>query len=333
MEHSVRLLLKGRGLSRAECGSLKGAAWAAHELFCVVVLLFLATTVGFAADHAVTIRPANIYISPDAASSKLMTIERGREFAILEKSGDWLHVTGMNWERDASGWMLNKGIVLASTANGDKILFGEAVDSENEASRRGGRRGADKDAARLYAMVAEYFPNSPLAAEAAYRAADDDWQIQAEDLRTRPSARLNSTRERPEYNEELMRTVIRKYPRTRWADLAAFRLLDNKLCGDWEMRSKCPEKEAGMYADYAKDRPQSPAAAEALYNAAWRYSALIQIYKTEGNAGKVPEAKQRATQLAQQIVTQFPQSDWAARAQRLIFVVEQNIPTIGNTVE
>jgi hypothetical protein len=309
----------------------------------LLVLLVVFAVTAFAADHAVTVRPANIYISPDATSAKLLTIERGRELAILERSGQWVHVTGIPcqddrpcpgaWQHDATGWMLDKGIVLASTPNGDKILYGEAVDSEAEASRRGGRRGAAQDAARLYAMVAEYFPNSPLAGEAMWRYADDDWQLQAEDIRTRPSAKLRDPGLHAEFNEERMRAVMRKFPHTKWADLAAFRLLEPKLCGDWEMRSKCPEKEAGMYENYAKDHPESPAAAEALYDAAYRRAALIQIYKGEGDAKKVPEAKERATELAQELIAKYPQTDWAARAQRLIFLMDQNIPTIGNAVE
>ena len=286
-----------------------------------------------ASERGVAVRPAVIYISPDTSSAKLTQIERGREMAILETTGEWAHVTGIEWEHDVTGWMLNKGIVRASTPNGDKILFGEAVDSESEASRRGGRKGADKDALRLYAMVAEYFPNSPLAGEALYRAADINWQLQAEDIRTRPSARVRDPGLHAEFDEELMKKVERKFPHTKWADLAAFRRLEPKLCGDWEMRSKCPEKEADMYENYAKDHPQSPAAPEALYYAAWRRSALVQIYKLEGEARKAPEAAKRAVALAEQIVAQYPQTDWAARAQGLIFLINQNIQTFGNVVE
>ena len=64
----------------------------------------------------------------------------------------------------------DKGVITTTTPDGDKIIYGEAFDSEQEASHRGGRKGADLDAMRLYARLAEYFPQSPLAAEAAYRA-------------------------------------------------------------------------------------------------------------------------------------------------------------------
>ncbi len=285
------------------------------------------------AQHAVTVRAAIIYISPDASSAKLIQIERGREMAILNTSGEWAHVIGIDWERDVTGWMLNKGIVSASTPNGDKILFGEAADSESEASRRGGRKGAAQDAFRLYKILPDYFPNSPLAGEAMYRAADINWQLQAADIRSRPSARQQDPGLHAEFEEDLMKKVERKFPHTKWADLAAFRRLDTKLCGDWEMQSKCPEKEADMYENYAKDHPQSPVAAEALYDAAYRRAALVQIYKLERDAKKAPEAARRAQTLAEQIVAQYPQSDWAARAQSLIFLVTQNVPIIGSTVE
>jgi len=39
-----------------------------------------------------------------------------------------------------------------------------------------------------------------------------------------------------------MKEVIKKYPATKWADLAAFTLLDNKLCGDWKALRSVPTK-------------------------------------------------------------------------------------------
>src|SRR5437868_74661 len=112
-------------------------------------------------ERAVSVRSANLYLSPDTNSQKLATVERGREVAVLEHSGpQWLHVlASLGGERDVSGWILDKGLVRKTTPNGDQILFGEGADSEAEASRRGGRKGADKDALRLYYRVAEYFPD------------------------------------------------------------------------------------------------------------------------------------------------------------------------------
>jgi hypothetical protein len=70
-----------------------------------------------------------------------------------------------------------------------------------------------------------------------------------------------------------------------------------------------------------------------LYDAAWRRSALIEIYKTEPNLKKSAESKGRAIALAQKIVSQYGQSDWALRAQRLIFYIQQGIPTYGNSAD
>jgi outer membrane protein assembly factor BamD (BamD/ComL family) len=133
--------------------------------------------------------------------------------------------------------------------------------------------------------------------------------------------------------EDFMKEVIKKFPGTKWADLAAFHLIDNKLCGEWQASSKCPEKEAEIYEKYANEHPQSPALVEALYDAAWRRSALIQIYRTEDQAKKSDESRSKAIALAQKAVTQAPQSDWGTRAQRLLFMIEQNIPTYGNGVD
>ena len=286
------------------------------------------------AQRAAMMRIATIYIAPDAASERLGEIERGREVVIFETSRDWFKVTAsLTEERVLTGWILQKGVVQSSTPNGDRVLFGEAVDSEDQASQRHGRRGAAQDALRLYYRVADLFPNSALAGEAMYRSADIRWQLEKVDVMTRPSAKERESYLRTGMNEEFMREVIKKFPGTKWADLAAFHLIDNKLCGDWLGTSKCPVKEAEMYEKYASERPQSPAAGEALYDAAWRQSALIEIYKTEDQAKKSEEARNKAVALAQKVITQFPQSDFAARAERLLYLIQQGVPTYGNTQE
>jgi len=235
--------------------------------------------------------------------------------------------------KTVSGWLPGKAVVISTNPNGDKIVFGEARDSEDQASRRRGRREAAKEAMRLYYRVYDLFPNSPLAAEGLYRAADIRWQVERSDVMTRPSAREKDPYMRGQIDDEWMKLVMKKFPGTKWADLAAFHLIDNKLCGDWQGASKCPEKEADIYEKYASEHSQSPSAPEALYDAAWRYSALIEIYKTEANQKKSEESKNRALGLAQKIVSQYGSSDWALRAQRLIFYIQQAIPTYGNATD
>ena len=138
---------------------------------------------------------------------------------------------------------------------------------------------------------------------------------------------------RSRVDEEHMRSVIKKFPHTKWSDLAAYRLLDNKLCGDWQGQSKCPERETEIYQKYVSEHPQSPKAAEALYNAAWRQAALIQIYKTENEAARSQQAKSKAAALAGQVTQSFPDSSWANRALLLAYMVEQDIPTYGSATE
>jgi len=280
------------------------------------------------------LRTTSIYLSPDSTSAKLDQVERGREVIILETVGAWLHVeANLTEERTITGWIPAKGVVQGSTPNGDRILFGEAVDSEDQASQRHGRRGAAQDAMRLYYRTAEYFPASPLAGEAMYRSADIRWQIDKSDVMTRPSAKEKEAYLREGMEEQYMREVMKKFPGGKWADLAAFHLIDNKLCGDWQGESKCPAKEADLYENYAKDHPQSPAVAEALYDAAWRWAALIEIYKTEDQAKKSEESKARAIALAQRVATQFPQNDWGARGERLLYMIQQGVPAYGNASE
>ena len=294
------------------------------------ILLFSAMSSAEAV-RGTPVRSANLYVAADTNSTKLDQVDRGREVVILEGGHGWLHVEAIYSEEKAvTGWIEDKGVVQTSTPNGDRVLFGEAVEAEDQASQRNGRHGAAQDAMRLYYRCAEYFPSSPLAGEAMYRSADIRWQIDKADVMTLPSSKEQQAYLRPQIDEQYMKEVMKKFSGTKWADLAAFHLIDNKLCGEWQAQSKCPAKEADIYENYAKDHPQSPALAEALYDAGWRLSALIEIYKTEDQAKKSEEAKTKAIAELQKVATQFPQSDWGALAQRLLFMIAQEMPTYGN---
>src|SRR5882672_10969623 len=333
----------------AKLSEMKMAVKTFAPFLLAISLMAVAVPSLFAAERGVLVREAVIYLSPDATSNKLGEAGRGREVILIERSRNWLHVQALlgfaqtpdpafvedeDMEgKTISGWILDTGLVWASTANGDRILFGAAVDSEDEASRRHGRRGADQDALRLYRRVYDLFPTSPFAGEGLYRAADIKWQIEKSDVMTRPSAREKDAYLRQGMDEQPMKLVMKKFPGTKWADLAAFHLLDNKLCGDWQGSSKCPDKEAEMYEKYVKEHPQSSAAPEALYNAASRRAALVEIYKTEEQTKKSEESKNRAIALGQQLVSQYPQSDWSARGQTLLFLLQQGVPTYGNAVQ
>jgi hypothetical protein len=294
-----------------------------------------------AVERGIIIREGIIYVAPDPTSAKLSNISRGREVAVIEHSPGWANVVGtvetnpdQETERNVTGWIVDKGVITTATPDGDKIIFGEAVDSEAEGSRRGGRKGAAQDAMRLYARLAEYFPTSPLAAEAAYRSADIRWQIEAIDASTRPSSKQSDPSLKYQIDDQYMKKVIKKFPGTKWADLAAYRLLDNKTCGEWAAEAKCPELEASLYMKYADDHAQSPKTPEALYKAAWRYSALIVIYKTNNDGKKAADSVARATSVAKRVMSQFPDNtDWSSRAERLLYMVQTNMPTFGNTVE
>ena len=314
-----------------------------------IVLIFVGNALLLAADRGTLVREAVLYLSPDTTSNKLAQVERGRELILLDKSHDWLHVEALlgsslapdpafvledeDRGKTISGWVLDNGVVWASTPEGDRILFGAAVDSEDEASRRHGRRGAAQDALRLYRRVYDMFPTAPLAGEALYRAADIRWQVEKSDILSRPSARERDPNLRQGIDEESMRLVMKKFPDSKWAQLAAFHLIDNKLCGDWQGSSKCPDKEADIYEKYVKEHPESPAAPEALYDAASRRAALIEIYKTEDQAKKSEQSKGLAIALAQQLISKYPQSDWSSRGQTLLFMVQQGVPTYGNAIQ
>ena len=84
----------------------------------LIATLLLAAPLSFAAtERGVMVRVAHIYLSPDAGSPKIATIDRGREVAVIEKSRDWVHVlatlsepTETSEGRDVTGWILDKGV-------------------------------------------------------------------------------------------------------------------------------------------------------------------------------------------------------------------------------
>lgn len=311
-----------------------------HIYALVLAVIVLACLPSLAMERGIMVREGVIYVTPSTDSQKLSNIGRGREVAVLERTPGWVNVVGTvavspdpdnESDRNVTGWMIDKGVITPSTPEGDKIIYGEAFDCEQEASHRGGREGSDLDAMRLYARLAEYFPQSPLAAEAAYRSADIRWQIEAADAASRASAKMRDPQLHHQIDEDYMRQVMKKYQGTRWADLAAYHLLDNKLCGDWEAQAKCPETEAAMYMKYAEDHPQSPKAPEALYKAAWRYSTLIVIYQANHEGKKADDSAGRSLGVAKKLVAQYPGDvDWSSRAERLIYMVTNKIPTWGN---
>ena len=126
---------------------------------------------------------------------------------------------------------------------------------------------------------------------------------------------------------------MKTWPSSKWAALAAYDLLDNKLCGDWQGLPKCPELEAELYEKYADRYPDSPKAAEALYNATYRKGVLVEMYVVQEDEKRSQQAAASAQELATEMKQNYPQSDFTARAASIAYRVQQNIPVYGNDRE
>jgi len=295
---------------------------------------------GYDKEHGTIIRETTMYVLPGPNSAQLTKISRGRDLAVFEKTmidnQPWVKIFATvevrgEEPRDVTGWVDARYVVTNSTQNGDQVIFGEAADSESQAEVRGGRKNAAQDAMRLYYRLYEYFPASPLAGEALWRAADIRWQLEKSGLLSLPSSREKDPDLRQAMDEETMKEVIKKFPNTKWADQAAYEMLDNKFCGEWKGDPSCPEKESDLYEKYVKDHPQSPKAAEALYNAAWRQGCLVDMYKSNNDRKKSDKAHDKAVALAQQVIgLQNAQGDWKPRAAVLLYALQHNIPVYGN---
>ncbi|SPE22796.1 conserved exported hypothetical protein [Candidatus Sulfotelmatomonas gaucii] len=305
-----------------------------------------------AGPRATVLRITPLYISPDTGSQRVDRVQVGREMVVAEKSGPWVRVYAntdvqeqQENDRDApmvggdevpppiSGWMQANGVVEESTPDADKIIMGAAVNEETLASNPRGPANAAQSARMLYRRVVEMFPNSPLAPEAAWRAADIQWQIQKTDASTLPSAHEKSAVFRQGMDEDELRKVIKYYPRTRWAALAAFDLIDNKLCGDWQGSAQCPEKEADLYLKYANEYPDGPRTARALYEAVYRFAVLKDMYAADGNDRKTSDALNQAHSILAQLKAHFADSDYSLRAGALAYKLDQGVPVFGVDME
>jgi hypothetical protein len=299
-----------------------------------------------AGPRATTLRVTWLYISPDTSSQKVDKVQTGREMVVAERSGPWLRVYANTdieemRRKDApefghdetpppiSGWMEAKGIVVETTPGGDLVLMGEAANQESLASEPRGPVNAAQSARLLYRRLTEMFPNSPLVPEAAWRAADILWQLQKADAATRPSAHEKETYLREQVDEDELKKIVNLYPHSRQAALAAFDLVGDKLCGDWQGSAKCPEKESEVYEKYATEFPDGPRTAQALYEAVYRQAVLTDIFAADGSDKKSREAHSHARELASRLHDKFPQSDFTARAAALVFKLDQGVPVYG----
>src|SRR5580704_19423247 len=154
------------------------------------------------AARATVLHDANVYVAADADAQKVSLVTPGHEVVVMERNGPWVKVfanTDVNDDANeddrnkpefsddanvtpASGWIRDKGIVGPTTAGGDGILFGSAANFEDEAEKPHAPKGAAASAHLLYKRVAEYFPNSSMAGEAAWRASDIRWQLDKIDI-------------------------------------------------------------------------------------------------------------------------------------------------------
>jgi hypothetical protein len=296
--------------------------------------------------RATLLHDAIVYVGADDTSQKVAEVTPGHEVVVIERSGPWVKVFANSDAPDQvedapdfaedqtqsadSGWIRDKGVVDPHTPSGDAILYGAAANLEDLATQPHAPKDAAASAHLLYRRVYEYFPDSPLAPEAAFRSADIRWQLEKRDISTLPSAKEQESYLRPQLFEGEMKRILKLYPRSRQADEAAFDLLDNKLCGDWQGLPKCPEQEAVLYLKYADQHPESPRAAEAMYQAIYRKGVLVSMYLVEDNRKRSEDAAKQVQTLAAEMKDRFGKSDYAARAISIAYRVQQGIPIFGS---
>jgi hypothetical protein len=299
--------------------------------------------------RATVLHTANVYITADSTAPPVITITPGHELVVTAHNGDWVNVFANTDAKDdadpdskpeysapgdnaqpSAGWIRDKGIVGPTTPNGDALIYGSAAELEAEAQQPHPPANAAMAAHLLYRRVFEYFPQSPLAAEAAFRSADIRWQLDKFDISTLPSAHEQESYLRPQLFEGDLKKVMKLYPDSPFAARAAFDLLDNQLCGDWQGLPKCPEQETNLYIKYAERYSGGPKSAEALYDAAYRQGVLVTMYTIDDNPKRAQAAAKNCQSIADELKQKYPQSDYTARAASIAFRVAQGIPIYGS---
>jgi len=299
---------------------------------------------------ATVVHDTLVYVDPDDASQKVAEVLPGHELVVIQRSGPWVKVFANTDAPDQgdldkvpefgneeptpdSGWVKDKGIVTPGMAGGDEILFGSAAGYEDQAAQPHAPKDAATEARLLYRRVYEYFPDSGYAAQAAWRSADIRWQLEKADDATLPSAKEQEAYLRPQIYDGELKRVMKYWPGTKYAFLAAYDLLDNKLCGDWQGLPKCPEMEINLYLRYASQYPESPKAAEAFYNAVYRQGVLVTMYQVDGEDKRVKDAVDRTQGMAAEMKQRFGANDWTAKAESIAFRVKQGISVYGSDRE
>jgi outer membrane protein assembly factor BamD (BamD/ComL family) len=67
-----------------------------------------------------------------------------------------------------------------------------------------------------------------------------------------------------------------------------------------------------------------------LYDAAYRQGVLVTMYKLDDDQKRSDAAKRNCQAVADQMLRDYPKSDYSARAASIAFRVAQDIPIYGN---
>src|SRR5260221_11519891 len=117
-----------------------------------------------------------------------------------------------------------------------------------------------------------------------WRSADIRWQL----------AKADFLRSGTHLEERYLKEVMARSPQSKQAELAAYDLLEAKLCPEWRGMADCPEKESALFEQYTREHPQSAKAAEALYNAACRQAALAEFYRNQNQTAQTEPTRTKA---------------------------------------
>jgi outer membrane protein assembly factor BamD (BamD/ComL family) len=274
-------------------------------------------------EKAIALTAAPIYLSPDTTSTKVGQVRPGMMLGIQRQARDFVQI--FSGQLGVSGWIENRGYVRLDNAQAPEVLFGAGAEQEALAESRSNEDQAANDAAQLFLSIYNYFPASARAAEALYRGADIVWELK---MSEEPHRSDPSQRQFP--STEGLRRVISKFPKSEWAQRAAFSLIVTHFtCGSWFDKPDCIGKEIHQYDDYVKKYPRSPRAAQAAYDAIYRAGIAWTIYRQNTKVGNQEKADQYQAEVAARAAAMerdYPGTDWTARAALEAFTVAQGEP-------
>ncbi len=327
----------------------------------LLVGLILYTSFAFATNQQIGIiiyKEASVKSRPTYKAKTIANLNTGDEVTILGSTKNKYKKVKVD---KMVGWISEWAIIDLSIPKADAKLFVQASNYQDPTWRWFfWSPERYKLALRLYKRLIDYFPNSKYRAAALFRYGEcaerivvevNKLKIKFEELKKsgidkdyKKYLGLDCYRkwglefefshlgDEYYYGGDVYETIVQKYPKSEWADNAAYKLIQipfqHSRC--WEGHPGGPLAALKLCENFLKNYPNSELRPEALLHLGYLYRALYEIYSYVDkkeiynfyDLQKANAYRQKAINLYQKIVKEYPSTKYAAKAEVNIYEIE-----------